>query len=129
MSPPADRFDPARGGAAPDLVADAHPERVRAALGERVSAATVQRLQESRRLRDLIWTAVDQLSPPQKSAVLLFYREGKSCQDIGLVLGIPAVTVKSHLHRARERLRTLLDAELVDDWMAVGNLSDSYLAG
>jgi hypothetical protein len=51
MSPPADRFDPARGGAAQDLVADAHPERVRAALGERVSAATVQRLQESRRLR------------------------------------------------------------------------------
>jgi RNA polymerase sigma-70 factor (ECF subfamily) len=93
------------------------------------AAITVAGSEESRRLRDLIWAAVEQLSPPQKSAVLLFYREGKSCQDIGVVLGIPAVTVKSHLHRARERLRQVLGAEMVDDWMAVGNLSDSYLAG
>lgn len=75
--------------------------------------------EEARRLRDKIWSAVDELSPPQKSAVLLFYREGLSCQDIGIVLGIPAVTVKSHLHRARECLRGLLSVELVDDWMAV----------
>lgn len=93
------------------------------------AASTLAVSEESRRLRDLIWAAVDQLSPPQKSAVLLFYREGKSCQEIGVVLGIPAVTVKSHLHRARERLRQVLGAEMVDDWMAVGNLSDSYLAG
>lgn len=93
------------------------------------ASVTLAGSEESRRLRDLIWAAVEQLSPPQRSAVLLFYREGKSCQDIGVVLGIPAVTVKSHLHRARERLRQLLGAELVDDWMAVGDLSDSYLAG
>jgi len=93
------------------------------------ASVTMASSEEARRLRDLIWGAVEQLSPPQRSAVLLFYREGKSCQDIGIVLGIPAVTVKSHLHRARERLRHVLGAEMVDDWMAVGNLSDSYLAG
>ncbi|GAF92973.1 unnamed protein product, partial [marine sediment metagenome] len=30
--------------------------------------------EEARRLRELIWAAADKLSPPQKSAVLLFYR-------------------------------------------------------
>jgi RNA polymerase sigma-70 factor (ECF subfamily) len=67
--------------------------------------------EQARLLSDRIWSAVDQLSPPQKGAVLLFYREGKNCQEIGEVLGIPAATVKSHLHRARERLRGLLSAE------------------
>lgn len=84
--------------------------------------------EEAQRLRDLIWDAVDKLSPPQKSAVLLFYREGQSCQEIGMVLGIPAVTVKSHLHRAREKLRQLLSPELVEDWAEVRHLADSSLA-
>jgi RNA polymerase sigma-70 factor (ECF subfamily) len=82
--------------------------------------------EEARRLRELIWAAVEKLSPPQKSAVLLFYSEGKSCHEIGLILGMPAVTVKSHLHRARGKLRTLLSAELVDDWMAIDYLNDSH---
>ena len=67
--------------------------------------------EEARLLSDRVWSAVDRLSPPQKGAVLLFYREGKNCQEIGEVLGIPAATVKSHLHRAREKLRGLLSAE------------------
>jgi RNA polymerase sigma-70 factor (ECF subfamily) len=71
---------------------------------------------------------VDRLSVPQKTAVLLFYREGKSCEQIGQVLEMPAVTVKSHLHRARARLRKTLSAELVDDWMAIDFLSDSSYA-
>jgi RNA polymerase sigma-70 factor (ECF subfamily) len=96
--------------------------------GEDDVALSLANSEEAKRLRDLIWTAVDQLSPPQKSAVLLFYREGKSCQEIGIVLGIPAVTVKSHLHRGREKLRQLLSAELVEDWLAVRYLGDSSFA-
>lgn len=92
------------------------------------AAETIANSEEARRLRSMIWDAVDELTPPQRSAVLLFYREGKSCQDIGLVLGIPAVTVKSHLHRARQKLRDILGAEWVDDWMAIRSLSDSHLA-
>ncbi len=81
--------------------------------------AAVANTEEAHRLRNLIWSAVERLSMPQKSAVLLFYREGKSCEEIGRVLDMPAVTVKSHLHRARAKLRGTLSAELVDDWMAV----------
>lgn len=84
--------------------------------------------EEARRLRDLIWDAVEELTPPQKAAVLMFYREGKSCQEIGEVLDMPAVTVKSHLHRARGKLRDLLNSELVDDWMMVQYASDSSFA-
>lgn len=74
---------------------------------------------EARRLRSAIWCAVDQLSPPQRSAVMLFYREEMSCQEIGVVLGIPAVTVKSHLHRARAKLKGLLAGETEADWTAL----------
>jgi RNA polymerase sigma-70 factor, ECF subfamily len=84
--------------------------------------------EEARQLRTRIWQAVDQLSVPQKSSVVLFYREGKSCDEIGEVLGMPAVTVKSHLHRAREKLREKLRAELVDERLAFEYLSDSHLA-
>jgi len=92
------------------------------------ASITLAGSEDARNLRRRIWTAVDQLSAPQKTAVLLFYREGQSCQDIGEVLGIPAVTVKSHLHRAREKLRELLGADVAQDWTAVRNLSDSQLA-
>lgn len=96
--------------------------------GEADVALTIAGSEEAARLRRLIWDAVEKLTPAQKTAVLLFYREGQSCQDIGVVLGVPAVTVKSHLHRAREKLRELLGAELVEDWMEVRNLSDSGTA-
>lgn len=92
------------------------------------TAITLASSEDARRLRDRIWDAVDQLSPAQKSAVLLFYREGQSCQEIGVVLGMPAVTVKSHLHRAREKLRDLLGSEVVEDWSAIREISDSRSA-
>ena len=84
--------------------------------------------EEARRLRTLIWSAVDELKPPQKTAVLLFYREGKSCEEIGRVLEMPTVTVKSHLHRARAKLRAALSSEFVDDWTTIPFLSDANSA-
>jgi len=71
--------------------------------------------EEARRLKNRIWEAVDKLSPPQRAAVLLFYREGMSCDAIAQTLGIPMATAKSHLHRARGHLRSSL-AGLVQDW-------------
>ena len=95
---------------------------------EEDASLSVANSEEAMRLKDMIWSVVDELSPPQKSAVLLFYREGKSCHEIGTVLGIPAVTVKSHLHRARAKLRDRLSVELVDDWSAVRHVRDSSSA-
>lgn len=71
--------------------------------------------EEARQLKGLVWEAVDELSPPQRAAVLLFYKQQLSCQEIAEVLETPVATVKSHLHRGRKRLRTLLEASLSDD--------------
>jgi RNA polymerase sigma-70 factor (ECF subfamily) len=71
--------------------------------------------EEARRLKSAVWCAVDRLSSPQRAAVLLFYQQEQSCQDIAAVLDIPVATVKSHLHRARLRLRDLLEPALAED--------------
>ncbi|HVP12709.1 MAG TPA: sigma-70 family RNA polymerase sigma factor [Phycisphaerae bacterium] len=74
---------------------------------------------EAIRLKKLIWESVDELTPPQRATVLLFYREMLSCQEIGEILGMPAATVKSHLHRARSRLKEVLSVQMADDWPEV----------
>jgi len=80
--------------------------------------------EEARRLKDQIWGAVDELSAPQKAAIMLFYREGMSCDAIASTLGIPMATAKSHLHRARGRLRETLSG-LVKDWTPFRSLRDA----
>lgn len=77
------------------------------------SAALVVESEEAARVKELVWSAVDRLSPPQRAAVLLFYRHEMSCQEISRVIQLPLPTVKSHLHRARARLRGMLES--VDD--------------
>ena len=57
-----------------------------------------------------------ELTPAQQAAVTLFYREGQSCEEIGQVMQIPTATVKSHLHRARARLKERLEPQVARDW-------------
>jgi RNA polymerase sigma-70 factor (ECF subfamily) len=78
---------------------------------------------EAGRVRAVIWSAVDRLSPPQKATVLLFYRYEFGCQEIAQVLQLPPATVKSHLHRARARLRELLEPVAGSDWQEARNLA------
>ncbi len=65
---------------------------------------------EAGELRSRVWLAVDRLSPPQRATVLLFYRHEMSCRQVARVLELPVATVKSHLHRARNRLREMLES-------------------
>jgi RNA polymerase sigma-70 factor, ECF subfamily len=53
-------------------------------------------------------TAIRGLPPIHRAAVHLFYREELSVEEIASVLGIPAGTVKSRLHHARDALRRQL---------------------
>jgi len=50
-------------------------------------------------------TAIRELPPKQRAAVHLFYREDLTVEEIASALGIPAGTVKSRLHHAREALK------------------------
>lgn len=74
-------------------------------------------------LKERVWDAVERLSPPQRATVLLFYRQEFSCQEIARVLELPVATVKSHLHRARKRLRELLESLSEEDLGVYRNLT------
>ena len=58
---------------------------------------------------DDIAVALLQLPPDQRATLLLVSLEGLSYAETAAVLGIKPDTVMSRLHRARERLRVLLD--------------------
>lgn len=55
--------------------------------------------------RRLLRFAIDQLDPVHRSVVVLKYFHEFSDTEIATVIGCPAGTVKSRLHRARELLR------------------------
>ena len=52
-----------------------------------------------------LWEAVDELSPQQRTAVLLQCREELSTKDIAAVLQLSEATVRVHLHRAYSALK------------------------
>ena len=58
---------------------------------------------------DALYAAIDGLPASEKAAVLLFYMEDYSTKEISDILGMPAVTVRSHLHRARRHLKKILE--------------------
>jgi RNA polymerase sigma factor (sigma-70 family) len=60
--------------------------------------------------------AMEALTPHQREIVILYHHKGKSVHQIADLLGMPEGTIKSHLHRARRRMR---------DWMAS---SDSIMS-
>ena len=52
--------------------------------------------------------AIRSLPPIHRAVVHLFYREDLSVEEIASVLGVPAGTVKSRLHHAREEIKRRL---------------------
>jgi RNA polymerase sigma factor (sigma-70 family) len=59
--------------------------------------------------RDRVVDAVRRLPARQRDCVVLHYFEELTDREIGEVLGVSAGSVKTHLHRARERLRADLE--------------------
>lgn len=73
-----------------------HPERnAEEILLEQEFAAKVER-------------ALAQLSSVQRTVLVLYHQEERTYEQIAAVLGMPIGTVRTHLHRARERLRALI---------------------
>jgi RNA polymerase sigma factor (sigma-70 family) len=54
--------------------------------------------------------ALERLSPEERLCVVLAYNEGLSHGEISAATALPLGTVKSHVRRGAQRLRTLLDA-------------------
>lgn len=59
-------------------------------------------------LKDAVQAALARLPERQRLVVQLFELDGFSGAEIGAMLGIPAGTVRWHLHEARQSLRELL---------------------
>jgi RNA polymerase sigma-70 factor (ECF subfamily) len=58
-----------------------------------------------------ILRALDQLNPDQRAVVAMHDIEGYSLEELETILETPIGTLKSRLHRARDRLRGLLAME------------------
>jgi len=54
--------------------------------------------------------ALSMLRPDQRAAIVLRYENDLSFEEIGTVLGVPEVTARSHVHRARKELAKILSA-------------------
>ncbi|MFQ5720534.1 MAG: RNA polymerase sigma factor [Acidobacteriota bacterium] len=64
--------------------------------------------------RRVLRRAVHQLQPELRETVALHYFHDLSLRECGRLLGLPAGTVKSRLHRALECLRALLERKEAD---------------
>jgi RNA polymerase sigma-70 factor (ECF subfamily) len=65
-----------------------------------------ERIVEEHAMRDWLWHAIDELSPPLRMVVLLRHFSGmvNSYERIAAVCGVPVGTVRSRLHQARAAL-------------------------
>ncbi|MGN6505291.1 MAG: RNA polymerase sigma factor [Tepidisphaeraceae bacterium] len=61
--------------------------------------------------KERLWRVVNDLEPRQAMAVELFYRRGMDLVGIAEVMACPVNTVKTHLSRARQKLRALLEPQ------------------
>jgi RNA polymerase sigma-70 factor (ECF subfamily) len=65
---------------------------------------------EQRELGRALESALATLRPDQRAAIVLRYENDLSFEEIGTVLGVPEVTARSHVHRARKELARVLSA-------------------
>jgi hypothetical protein len=72
-------------------------------------AATPEKLAEEQEQYQTVLNAVNKLHPADRDILLLFYYAQLSLPEIVTMLNIPAGTVKVRLHRARQRLKVVLE--------------------
>jgi RNA polymerase sigma factor (sigma-70 family) len=77
---------------------------------------------EIRELHAVVLNAIALLPPEQQVVVRLHYLDGLTLTEIGVLAGAPLGTVKARLHRARERLRASLAAELAQEFAEHGGI-------
>jgi RNA polymerase sigma-70 factor (ECF subfamily) len=84
------------------------PERADPTPGPETQAIAAD---EARRLR----AAIEALPEKYRTAITLYHLQGRQYEEIAQVLGIPLGTVKTHLFRAKEQLRKLLNDERTEE--------------
>jgi RNA polymerase sigma-70 factor (ECF subfamily) len=81
-------------------------------------AENMEKSEKNHRMKKVVWECVRELPQKNRDAMLLFYRQSQSCDEIAKVLNMPVATVKTHLHRGRKMLREMIlekDPELLTE--------------
>ena len=63
---------------------------------------------ERAQMQEAVDAALQQLNPRDRVILVLHYQEGRSYEEIAAILDAPMGTVKTHLFRARERLKSIM---------------------
>lgn len=63
-----------------------------------------------------VWEAIHGLPARQRAAVILFYLEDRSAEEVGEILGCSRSAATSHLHKARRSLADALGPEYRKEW-------------
>jgi RNA polymerase sigma-70 factor (ECF subfamily) len=80
------------------------PERADASPGPETQAIASDEALHLRR-------AIDALPEKYRAVITLYHLQGRQYDEIAKVLGVPMGTVKTHLFRAKEQLRNILNKE------------------
>ena len=83
------------------------PERADTAAGPESEAIAND---EAKRLR----TAIASLPEKYRTVITLYHLQGRQYEEIAQVLGVPMGTVKTHLFRAKEQLRRILNDQTAE---------------
>jgi len=79
-----------------------------AARGLAHSGAGPAVLAERAQMQKAVEEALLGLAPADRTILTLHYQEGRSYEEIAAILDSPMGTVKTHLYRARERLKNMM---------------------
>jgi RNA polymerase sigma-70 factor, ECF subfamily len=90
-----------------DVVSDRHDRQ-----GAAQSPGGIASRRESiDNLRVIIDASLAMLAPLQREIILLFHQQNWPITEIALYLEMPEGTVKSHLHRARKRMKQVIESD------------------
>ena len=67
---------------------------------------------ERQELWDIVDSCLPDLSEPERVALILYHQEERSYDAIARIMDLPIGTVRTHLHRGRERLGRLVRERL-----------------
>ena len=74
------------------------------------ASSSPERDVERRALAGALDAALQRIRPEYREPILLRYQQGLTIEEIATVLGLPSGTVKTHLHRGRKEMASLLAA-------------------
>lgn len=66
------------------------------------------------RISEIVDRALSGLNETQREIVLLFHQQEWPITDLARYMRMPEGTIKSHLHRARQRMREIIETENAD---------------